>query len=78
VAAFQELDQRISSVGAMAVRIGARLQAIEQQRYTTFEGAELLNYFLELNSGTIKSPIFTDKTKIREPAKLLKKLLQIT
>jgi hypothetical protein len=40
--------------------------------------SELLNYFLELNNGAVKSPIFTDKARIRERSQLLKKLLQVT
>ncbi len=39
---------------------------------------ELINYFIELCSGEIKSSIFLDKKQLRERAKLLKKLSVFT
>jgi hypothetical protein len=39
---------------------------------------ELINYFIELCSGEVKSSIFLDKKQLRERAKLLKKLSVFT
>ncbi|ELR13552.1 exocyst complex component 5, putative [Acanthamoeba castellanii str. Neff] len=75
---FKELDARISGVGNIAVRIGDRLEAVEKQRTAASEAKELINYFIELCSGEIKSSIFLDKKQLRERAKLLKKLSVFT
>jgi len=71
---FKDLDDRICGIGNIAMRIGDQLEAVEKQRSSASETKELINYFSELCSGEVKSPIFLHKGMLRERARLLKKL----
>lgn len=75
---YKQLDQRIYQVGNMAVAIGDHLQAVDKQRAKAEELAEVVNYFIELNSGEIRSPIWTDDSMIKSRAELLRKLNNLT
>ncbi len=51
VDAFNELDQVSDSISATALRIGKQLQSIQNERDRALDAREIVEYFLELNSG---------------------------
>jgi hypothetical protein len=48
---FRKVDGRISKVANNVVQIGERLQTVNQQKQRCIKGMELINHFLNFNSG---------------------------
>jgi hypothetical protein len=61
---FHYLDKRIAKVGNMAVRIGERLEAVDNQRERAIESKQLIEIFLDLNSD--QCPPWTDANALLE------------
>jgi hypothetical protein len=51
VDSFNELDHVSDSISATALRIGKQLQSIQNERDRALDAREIVEYFLELNSG---------------------------
>ncbi|OZJ07024.1 hypothetical protein BZG36_00227 [Bifiguratus adelaidae] len=48
---FDSLESKITEVGNTAIRIGEQLEQTDRQRTRVSEGRDLLEYFLEFNTG---------------------------
>lgn len=75
---FTRLDNRISSVGQTAAKIGDHLQSADSQRETASQTMELIKYLMEFNSspGDLMelSPLFSDDSRVAEAASIAQKL----
>jgi len=80
---FKNVDKRVYNVGNTAIRIGDRLDALDQQRSRISEIKSILDAFIDLNSNnsntapSTDSTIWTDDNKIHDRAMLIKRLSNI-
>ncbi|KAI9102714.1 exocyst complex component Sec10-like protein [Phlyctochytrium arcticum] len=49
--AFESLESRLGDVGKTAIRIGEQLENIDKQRTRAAEAKDLIQYFIEFNTG---------------------------
>jgi len=79
---FRALDSRISKVSQTAIRIGDRLETVEQQRKKIEKTNQLIDHFLKFNQPSMVQidPIFTkhdDDKDLYEAARLIIQLQDI-